>query len=110
LAARLQDTSSPPDLIVLDVMMPGQDGLSALRDLRRHHSVPVIMLSARGEPIDRVVGLELGADDYLSKPCLPRELLARVRAQLRRPGVGSNAAGAEALTVGTLRIDPFTRN
>jgi two-component system response regulator CpxR len=110
LASRLEDTGALPDLIVLDVMMPGQDGLSALRELRRHHSVPVIMLSGRGEPIDRVVGLELGADDYLSKPCLPRELLARVRAQLRRPGVGANAVGAEALTVGTLRIDPFTRN
>ena len=69
-----------PELLILDVMMPGRDGLDTLRELRLQHRLPVIMLSARGEPVDRVIGLELGADDYLSKPCLPRELLARVRA------------------------------
>lgn len=82
--AQLRNPAQRPDLLILDVMMPGRDGLDTLRELRMQHRLPVIMLSARGEPVDRVIGLELGADDYLSKPCLPRELLARVRAQLRR--------------------------
>ncbi|MGH8112417.1 MAG: response regulator, partial [Rhodanobacteraceae bacterium] len=79
--ARLRNPAERPDLLILDLMMPGRDGLETLRELRMQHRLPVIMLSARGEPVDRVIGLELGADDYLSKPCLPRELLARVRAQ-----------------------------
>jgi two-component system response regulator CpxR len=82
--ARLRNPADRPDLLILDVMMPGRDGLETLCQLRMQHRLPVIMLSARGEPVDRVIGLELGADDYLAKPCLPRELLARVRAQLRR--------------------------
>ncbi|MEO8809615.1 MAG: response regulator transcription factor [Rhodanobacter sp.] len=82
--ARLRNPAERPDLLILDVMMPGRDGLETLRELRTQHRMPVIMLSARGEPVDKVIGLELGADDYLAKPCLPRELLARVRAQLRR--------------------------
>lgn len=73
-----------PDLIILDVMMPGEDGLSIVRRLAGESGPPVIMLSAMGEETDRIVGLELGADDYLPKPCNPRELLARVRAVLRR--------------------------
>ena len=93
------------DLIVLDVMMPREDGLSALRDLQRNAGPPVIMLSARGEPVDRVVGLELGADDYLSKPCLPRELLARVRAQLRR----QTLPAADELSLGPLQLHPAER-
>jgi DNA-binding response OmpR family regulator len=72
------------DLLVLDLMLPGEDGLSLLRWLREHHGPPVIIISARGDEVDRVVGLELGADDYLAKPFGPRELLARVRAVLRR--------------------------
>ncbi|MBA2935894.1 response regulator [Sphingomonas sp. CGMCC 1.13654] len=72
------------DLIVLDVMMPGEDGLSALRGLQRHDGPPVIMLSAVGTDVDRIVGLEMGAEDYLAKPCNPRELLARIRTVLRR--------------------------
>ncbi len=72
------------DLIVLDVMMPGEDGLSALRKLQMKNAPPVIMLSAVGTDIDRIVGLEMGAEDYLSKPCNPRELLARIRTVLRR--------------------------
>jgi len=72
------------DAAVLDVMMPKLDGLELLRRLRRHNALPVLMLSARGEGIDRVGGLELGADDYLPKPCYPRELLARLHAVLRR--------------------------
>jgi two-component system phosphate regulon response regulator OmpR len=73
-----------PDAIVLDLMMPGEDGLSLARRLRSRSNVPILMLSARGEEIDRVVGLEMGADDYLAKPFSPRELLARLRALLRR--------------------------
>jgi two-component system response regulator CpxR len=103
--ARLRDAAQRPDLLILDVMMPGRDGLETLRELRLQHRLPVIMLSARGEPVDRVIGLELGADDYLSKPCLPRELLARVRAQLRRQA--PEAAGN--LQVGLLRLQPGDR-
>ncbi len=72
------------DLVILDLMLPGEDGLSVARRLRRESSVPIVMLSARGEDIDRIVGLEVGADDYLAKPFNPRELLARIRAVLRR--------------------------
>lgn len=103
--ARLRNPAEQPDLLVLDVMMPGRDGLDTLRELRTHRHLPVIMLSARGEPVDRVVGLELGADDYLSKPCLPRELLARVRALLRRttPQLSGN------IQVGHLHLLPGER-
>jgi two-component system phosphate regulon response regulator OmpR len=73
-----------PDLIVMDLMMPGEDGLALTRRVKAGRDVPVIMLSARGEDIDRIVGLEVGADDYLAKPFNPRELLARIRAVLRR--------------------------
>jgi len=74
------------DCVILDLMMPGEDGLSVLRRLRARDRTPVIMLSAMSEDVDRIVGLEVGADDYLGKPCNPRELLARVRAVLRRSG------------------------
>jgi two-component system response regulator CpxR len=103
--AQLHNQSTRPDLLILDVMMPGRDGLETLRELRLKHRLPVIMLSARGEPVDRVIGLELGADDYLTKPCLPRELLARVRAQLRR----HTPAAAGTLQIGTLRLEPSER-
>jgi two-component system OmpR family response regulator len=73
-----------PDLIVLDLMLPGTDGLELCRDLRSRSNVPVIMLTARGEETDRIVGLEMGADDYLAKPFSPRELLARIKSVLRR--------------------------
>src|SRR5688572_15920502 len=73
-----------PDLIILDLNMPEEDGLSIIRDLKQRLGVPIIMLTATASPIDRVVGLELGADDYLAKPCELRELLARVRSVLRR--------------------------
>jgi len=72
------------DLLILDLMLPGEDGLSLARRLRTRSSLPIIMLSARGEDVDRIVGLEVGADDYLAKPFNPRELLARIRALLRR--------------------------
>jgi DNA-binding response OmpR family regulator len=76
--------SQDPDLIVLDVMMPGMDGIMVLKRLRQMSDKPVLMLTARGDDIDKVIGLELGADDYVAKPCLPRELVARIRAILRR--------------------------
>jgi two-component system OmpR family response regulator len=85
-AARTVLEADPPDLVVLDVMMPGEDGLSLCRWIRGRGSLPVILLTALGEETDRVVGLELGADDYLVKPFGPRELLARVRSVLRRTG------------------------
>ncbi|MDO1528590.1 response regulator transcription factor [Fulvimonas sp. R45] len=102
---RLRDPARRPELLILDVMMPGRDGLETLRELRTQSHLPVIMLSARGEPVDRVVGLELGADDYLAKPCLPRELLARVRAQLRR----NAPATSGTLQVGALQLQPGER-
>ena len=96
-----------PDAIVLDIMLPGMSGLEVLRTLRQFCSTPVIMLTARGEDTDRIVGLEMGADDYLPKPCNPRELAARLRAVLRR------AAAAEktptAITVGITSADSATR-
>ena len=85
-----------PDLVVLDLMLPGEDGLALCRKLRRPGGPAIIMLSAMGEETDRIVGLELGADDYLPKPCNPRELLARVRAVLRRrrePAGGGDGLG-----------------
>ena len=103
--AKLRDGAWRPDVLVLDVMLPGRNGLDILRELRVQHRLPVIMLSGRGEPVDRVIGLELGADDYLSKPCLPRELLARVRAQLRRQTLES----AGELRMGVLRVSPSER-
>lgn len=92
------------DLIVLDVMMPGEDGLSALRKLQGEDSPPVIMLSAVGTDIDRIVGLEMGAEDYLAKPCNPRELLARIRTVLRRASGAPRAAprAADAALAGTM--------
>ncbi|MBK6386193.1 MAG: response regulator [Rhodoferax sp.] len=81
-----------PDAIVLDLMLPGEDGLSLARGLRKTSDIPILMLSARGEEIDRVVGLEVGADDYLAKPFSPRELLARLRALLRRTRTATPAS------------------
>ena len=96
-----------PDLVVLDVMLPGLNGFEVLRRLRETSQVPVLMLTARGEDVDRIVGLEMGADDYLPKPCNPRELVARLRAILRR------AQGREPpparLRVGKLELDPAAR-
>ncbi|MDP2008102.1 MAG: response regulator [Rubrivivax sp.] len=103
-----------PDAIVLDLMLPGEDGLSLARELRRRSGVPILMLSARGEEIDRVVGLEVGADDYLPKPFGPRELLARLRALLRRarPDPAEAAGAAPDVVDGGAahlhRFGPFT--
>ena len=76
--------AKPPDIVILDIMLPGKDGLDVLKEIRKEFSMPVIMLTAKGEDADRIVGLELGADDYLPKPFNPRELLARMKAVLRR--------------------------
>jgi two-component system phosphate regulon response regulator OmpR len=89
---RQRIATAPPDVLVLDIMLPGEDGLSLARTLRRNSNLPILMLSARGDEIDRVVGLEVGADDYLAKPFSPRELLARLRALLRRAGTPPDAA------------------
>ena len=95
-----------PDLVVLDLMLPGLDGLEVCRRLRAHAPVPVIMLTARGDEEDRIVGLELGADDYISKPFSPRELIARVKAVLRRASGGvANGGGSSQIVAGDVRID-----
>jgi len=90
--------AQPYALIVLDVMMPGEDGLSALRSLQKSGGPPVIMLSAVGTDVDRIVGLEIGAEDYLAKPCNPRELLARIRTVLRRVAAPAVATPVAATT------------
>lgn len=99
-------------LVVLDVMLPRLNGLEVLRRLRAKSRVPVLLLTARGEDVDRIVGLELGADDYLPKPFNPRELVARIRAVLRRthsPEKGAGAAPPEVLHVGDVELDSGTR-
>jgi len=93
---RKEIETQAPDLVVLDLNMPEEDGLSIVRDLKSRMNVPVIMLTATASPIDRVVGLELGADDYLAKPCELRELMARIRSVLRRSAPVKATAGAEA--------------
>src|SRR6266436_2788060 len=97
-------------LTVLDVMLPGVSGFDILRHLRAASGIPVLMLTARGDDVDRIVGLEIGADDYLSKPFNPRELVARIRAILRRTQPGELASGArETLVVGDIEMDTATR-
>lgn len=93
-----------PNLVILDLMLPGEDGLSICRRIRTSSGVPILMLTAKGDEIDRVVGLEMGADDYLVKPFGPRELLARVRALLRRAGSGNITA---AQTIRRYAFDRF---
>ena len=126
LGALAAPSRSPPDLILLDLMLPDADGLDVCRDIRKLDGpvaqVPILMLTARGETTDRVVGLEIGADDYLPKPFEPRELLARVRALLRRsqlrtdasagaarPPAGDGTDGAQTLRFGRMEIDPAAR-
>jgi DNA-binding response OmpR family regulator len=96
----------PPDVVILDVMLPDLDGFAVCRKVRETSRVPIIMLTARGEVMDRILGLELGADDYLAKPFEPRELVARVQAVLRR---GTQSDGQERLRIGALEVDWSTR-
>ncbi len=98
----------PPDAVILDVMLPDHDGFETCRRIRQLSDVPILMLTAKGEETDRIVGLELGADDYLPKPFNPRELLARLRAILRRRN-GQSANGARVMRFGRLEIDPGSR-
>src|SRR5579872_4942979 len=96
-------------LIVLDVMLPGMNGFDVLRRIRNTSRTPVLLLTARGEDVDRIVGLEIGADDYLPKPFNPRELVARIRAVLRRTGPGGGDGVPESVRVGDVELDPATR-
>ena len=96
------------EIVVLDIMMPKVDGIEVLRRIRAESAIPVLMLTARGDEVDRIAGLDLGADDYLAKPCSPRELAARLRAILRRAG-GPTAKAEGAVTRGPLRIDAMRR-
>jgi DNA-binding response OmpR family regulator len=104
-----QARRSPPDLVVLDLMLPKLDGLEVCRRLRAGSQVPVIMLTARGEEADRIVGLELGADDYMVKPFSPRELAARVKSVLRRTSAASSNPSGGQLRFNSLVINPQTR-
>ncbi|NLO56690.1 MAG: response regulator transcription factor, partial [Thermovirga sp.] len=98
-------------LVILDVMLPGLSGMEVLKEIRRQSAIPVLMLTARGDDVDRIVGLELGADDYLPKPFNPRELVARIRAVLRRGRLdGSRIPQAGAYRVGDMVIDPAARH
>jgi DNA-binding response OmpR family regulator len=98
-------------LVVLDVMLPGMNGFDLLRRIRNTSRIPVLLLTARGEDVDRIVGLEIGADDYLPKPFNPRELVARIRAILRRTQVGEKVEDQipEVVQVGDIELDPATR-
>ncbi len=103
--ARFQQTN--PAMVVLDVMMPGMDGFEVCRELRREHDVPILMLTARSDDIDKIVGLEIGADDYMTKPFNPREMVARVKAILRRFEGGRKPQNA--ITVANLSVDKARR-
>ena len=101
--------SRPFDLVLLDIMMPGMTGLELLPVIRSSWHIPVIMLTGRGEDIDRILGLEMGADDYLGKPCNPRELLARIRAVLRRSEEPSSQQSSAVVEMHGIRIDRGAR-
>jgi len=96
-----------PDLILLDVMMPEMDGLTVCKEIRKTSNAPVIILTARDDDVDKIVGLEIGADDYMTKPFNPRELVARVKAVLRRSQ--GSMAPEQVLEVGDIRLDPLRR-
>jgi DNA-binding response OmpR family regulator len=100
------------DAVILDVMLPRLNGIEALRRIRQHSRIPIIMLTAKGDNIDRVVGLEMGADDYVPKPCYPRELVARLRAVLRRSSDGAKPAASSdtVLREGKLILSPAQRD
>ena len=110
-AIKLAQAASP-DLVVLDLMLPGLDGLEVCRQLRRESTVPILMLTAKDDEVDKIVGLEVGADDYMTKPFSMRELLARVRAMLRRSRMQQQAPAADAaqpVRSGDLEADPLQR-
>ncbi len=98
---------SVPDMFILDIMLPGEDGLSLCRSIRNKYSLPIIFVSARGEEFDRVLGLELGGDDYLAKPFSPRELVVRVKNIFKR--LNRADTGQRLLTLGNLSVDPERR-
>ena len=98
---------APPAMVILDVMMPGMDGFEVCREIRREHDVPILMLTARSEDVDKIVGLELGADDYMTKPFNPREMVARVKAILRRFEGGRKPQNA--ITAANLSVDKARR-
>ena len=103
--ARLQEQDF--DLAILDIMLPGMNGIEVLKAIRRSSDIPVIMLTARGDDVDRILGLEFGADDYIAKPFNPRELLARIKAILRRTGQGP--AAAKSMQTGDVELDLRSR-
>ncbi|MGH2633234.1 MAG: response regulator [Tepidiformaceae bacterium] len=105
--ALLRFQQTQPAMVVLDVMMPGMDGFEVCRELRREHDVPILMLTARSEDVDKIVGLEIGADDYMTKPFNPREMVARVKAILRRFEGGRKPQNA--MTVANLSVDKARR-
>jgi two-component system response regulator RstA len=98
-----------PDLVILDLMLPGKDGLALCREIRRNHQIPILILTARGENIDQVLGLEMGADDYVVKPVEPRVLLARIEAILRRAASPSSRSAEPMVHAGRLAIDAARR-
>ncbi|WP_093227459.1 response regulator YycF [Thermoflavimicrobium dichotomicum] len=103
--------ADPPDLIILDLMLPGSDGIEVCRQIRQHHQLPIIILSAKDSELDKVLGLEIGADDYVTKPFSNRELLARIKANLRRSQKNQSTKTEKEnspLVVGELSIDPNT--
>lgn len=97
------------ELLVLDVMLPGGSGFDLLRNLRKTSTLPVLLLTGRGEAVDRIVGLEIGADDYLPKPCDPRELVARIRAILRRTQAAGSTGNGDWIRVGAVALSPGLR-
>ncbi len=106
-------TREHPDLVLLDLMMPGMGGLDVCTEIRKHSDVPVIMLTARTDDVDKIVGLEVGADDYVTKPFNPREVMARVKAALRRrewDRSGGPTRTREALAIGNTTLDPESRD
>ncbi|MBE2200976.1 MAG: response regulator transcription factor [Anaerolinea sp.] len=107
--ALAQIKQSPPDLLVLDLMMPEMDGWEVCRRLRMNSNLPILMLTARDDDIDKIVGLEMGADDYLTKPFNPRELVARVRAILRRVGETAVSSATQTRALGNTTLDPGSR-
>jgi two-component system response regulator BaeR len=108
LVAMAELRQAPPDLLLLDLMLPGMDGIAILRELRKTSELPVIMVTARTEEIDRLLGLELGADDYICKPYSPREVVARVKTVLRRTQPASAASGSASASRSLLEIDADT--